>query len=219
MFRGTASGSLAFLASTGTTPSYTDNTAVAGTTYFYRVTATNTVGTSCGSNEVQSKPVGESTCAGLQVVLDPTGDQKSAPANTDLDVTEVRVADNIIGGTQKISFKLRVGCLSDAVTKRQWRVIWNYPTAPDQTTPFTGSYYVGMNTDGSSAVSFEYGTVTTVEAVPANTSTPNMIGAADVESNVDQATGTITIVVSASKIGSPKAGDIVGSITGRTLCR
>src|SRR5947208_1536013 len=79
---------------------------------------------------------------------------------------------------------------------RQWRILWNYPIPPDSTTPFTGSYYVGMNTDGSSVVSFEYGTVTTVETVPANTSSPNKIGAADVESNVDQAKGIITIVVS-----------------------
>src|SRR5207249_2504072 len=74
----------------------------ANTTYFYRVTATNTVGTSCGSNEIKSIPVGESQCGGLQEVIDPAGDQKSAPANADLDVIEVRVA-NVISGKEKIS--------------------------------------------------------------------------------------------------------------------
>src|SRR5438128_307978 len=100
------------------------------------------------------------------------------------------------------------------VPNRQWRVIWNYPVPLNTTTPFTGSYYVGMNTDNSATPvdSFEYGTVTTVEAVPANTAAPNKIGAADAESNVDQASGTITIVVSADKVASPKVGDVVGSL-------
>ena len=84
VFRGTASGSLAFLASTGTTPSFTDNTATAGTTFFYRVTATNTVGTSCGSNEVRAVSLGESQCVGITEAIDPAGDQKAAPANADL---------------------------------------------------------------------------------------------------------------------------------------
>jgi hypothetical protein len=154
VFRGTSSGNVSFLSNTGTTTNFVDNTANANTTYFYRVTASNAVGTSCSSNEVKSQPVGESQCVGLQVVIDPSGDQKSAPANSDLDVTEVRVADNVIGGKEKISFKLRVANLSTLPPNRQWRVIWNYPIPPNQTTPFTGSYYAGMNTDGSSVVSF-----------------------------------------------------------------
>ncbi len=73
VFRGTASGGEAFLVSTGTVPSFTDATASTNTTYFYRVTATNMVGTSCGSSEVKSVPLGESVCGGLQEVIDPTG--------------------------------------------------------------------------------------------------------------------------------------------------
>lgn len=217
IFRGTSAGNVSFLTSTGTAANFDDNTANPNTTYFYRVTATNAVGTSCSSNEVKSLPVGESQCAGLQVIIDASGDQKSAPANADLDITEVRMGDNVIGGKEKIAFRLKVADLATLTPNRQWRIVWNYPIAPDQTTPFTGSYYVGMNTDGSSAVSFEYGTVTTVEAVPANTSTPNRIAAADAESNVNQATGIITIVVSADKIGNPQIGDIVGSLAGRTF--
>src|SRR5436309_1658266 len=83
-----------------------------------------------GSNEVKSLPLGESQCGGLQEVIDPAGDQKSAPANADLDVIEVRVADNVIGGKEKISFKLRIANLSTLVPNRQWRVIWNYPVPP-----------------------------------------------------------------------------------------
>src|SRR5204863_5838428 len=133
-----------------------DATVNVNTTYFYRVSATNTVGTSCGTNGVKSVPLGESQCGGLQEVIDPVGDQKSAPANADLDVIEVRVADNVISGKEKISFKLRVANLSTLVANRQWRVIWNYPVpcavcdpVTPGGTPFTGSYYVGMNTDNS----------------------------------------------------------------------
>src|SRR5205807_6091476 len=112
-------------------------------TYFYRVTGTNALGMSCSSNEVKSVSLGESQCAGIQEVIDPAGDQKSAPANADLDVLEVRVADNVIGGKAKISFTLKVANLSTLQPNRQWRVIWNYPIPPNTTTPFTGSYYVG----------------------------------------------------------------------------
>src|SRR5258706_15129930 len=76
-----------------------------------------------------------------------------------------------------------------------------------------------MNTDTSSTpgVSFEYGTVTTVEAVPANTAAPNKIGAADAESTFNQTTGVITIVIAADKVANPKVGDVIGSLVGRTF--
>jgi outer membrane biosynthesis protein TonB len=216
VLRGTASGGETLLANVGTATSYNDSTAAANTTYFYKVTGTNALGTSCGSNEVKSVPLGESQCNGLQVVVDPAGDQKSAPANADLDILEVRLADNVIGGKEKITFKMKVSDLSTLQPNRQWRFIWNYPIKPDNTTPFTGSYYVGMNTDASGVPSFEYGTVTTIESVPANTSTPNRIGSAD-SGSVDQPSGVITIVLSADKIASPKVGDVLGSIIGRTF--
>src|SRR5256884_6991994 len=66
-------------------------------------------------------------------------------------------------------------------------------------------------------VSFEWGTVPAVEAVPENAAAPNRIGAADAESSIDQATGIITIVVSADKVANPKVGDVVGSLVGRTF--
>src|SRR5207245_1246945 len=57
IYRGTASGSETFLATTaGTT--YTDASGALGTTYYYEVTATNSVGESTRSNEVSATPVG-----------------------------------------------------------------------------------------------------------------------------------------------------------------
>lgn len=220
VLRGTVSGGESFLANTGTAVSYNDATADPNATYFYKVTATNSLGSSCGNNEVKSVPIGESQCNGLQEVIDPAGDQKSAPANADLDVLEVRLADNVVAGNEKITFKLKVASLGSPGTplmpNRQWRILWNYPIAPDDTTPFTGSYYVGMNSDTGGTPSFEYGTVTTIESVPANTAIPNRIGAAD-SGLIDQTTGVITIVLSANKIAAVKAGDIIGSLIGRTF--
>src|SRR6185312_15690863 len=109
--RGTTPGGETFLANAGTAVSYNDATAVAGTTYYYKVTATNSLGTSCGSNEAKSIAIGESQCQGLQEVIDPAGDQTSAPANADLDVLEIRLADNVIAGKEKLTFKLKVSNL------------------------------------------------------------------------------------------------------------
>ena len=57
VFRGTSSGAETLLVSGVNSPSYTDNTAANGTTYYYYVTATNSVGTSGQSNEASAKPV------------------------------------------------------------------------------------------------------------------------------------------------------------------
>jgi len=220
VLRGTTSGGEVFLANVGTATSHDDTTVNGSTTYYYKVTATNAVGSSCGNNEVKSVSIGDSQCAGLTEVIDPAGDQKAAPGNADLDVLEVRVGDNAPPAGQQVTFKLKVASLgapgSTLLPNRQWRILWNYPIPPDDSTPFTGSYYVGMNTDAAGVPSFEYGTVTTIESVPANTSLPNLIGAAD-SGSVDQANGIITIVLSANKIASPKPGDVLGSLIGRTF--
>lgn len=77
VYRGTTTGSLSTksrLASDITVTSYTDSTAVAGTTYYYQVAAINADGGSGGSNEVQATPSGSSftlsgTSSSLRVVL------------------------------------------------------------------------------------------------------------------------------------------------------
>ena len=218
VYRGTTSGGETLLKNVGTATQYDDTAAAPNTIYYYKVTATNSRGTSCGNNEVVSKPVGDSRCQGILTALDPAGDQKVAPTNADLDILEVRLADYIEGGVQKIVFKMKLADLSTLLPNRQWRVLWNYPikaTGIDDTL-FTGSYYVGMNTDASSLTSFEYGTVTTIEDVPVALGQPNRIGDAD-SGSVDQQNGIITIVLSSDKIGGPKAGDVIGGQSGRTF--
>jgi hypothetical protein len=217
ILRGTTSGGETLLATVGKVSKYDDNTADPNTTYYYKVVAANAQGESCGNNEVSIKAMGDS-CNGLLAVKDPQGDQKSSPANADLDVLEIDMADRVEAGQNKLVFKLKVADLSLLVPNRQWRILWNYPikAANIPASQFTGTYYVGMNSDGGVAT-FEYGTVTTIEAVPTNTSTPNKIGAADTGSSFDPQTGVITIVVAAGKVGNPNAGDIIGSLIARTF--
>lgn len=219
IMRGTASGAETLLATiSGSLSGYNDNNADPNTIYYYKVSAINAQGESCGNNEVVSKPIGNS-CTGIVEVTDPAGDQKGAPANDDLDIQSVSMAEPyFLDNSNKLVFKLK---LSNPVlqSNRQWRVLWNYPVkSPDiADSLFTGTYYVGMNTDAAGAKTFQYGTVTTVEAVPANTSTPNKIGDADVSSGYDAVNGIISIVIDNSKIGSPKIDDIIGKLVGRSF--
>jgi hypothetical protein len=217
ILRGTTSGGETLLTTiAGTAVKYDDATATANTTYYYKVVAVNAQGDSCGNNETAAPPMGDS-CSGIVEATDPAGDQKGAPGNADLDVLSISMADHVEGNENKLVFKLKVADLSILVPNRQWRIIWNYPISPSGSTltPFTGSYYVGMNSDAGAAT-FEYGTVSTVEAVPTNTSTPSKLGAAD-SGSFDPATGVITITVSASKVGAPNVGDIIGTLVARTF--
>ena len=214
VLRGQASGQETLLANVGTAVHYDDTTVDPSVTYYYRVVASNAFGDSCGSNEVVAKPQGDS-CNGLTEVFDGAGDQTGAPASADLDIQTVAVSDEVQNGAEKLTFKLKVGDLSTLTPNRQWRIIWNYPVPPDNTTPFTGQYYVGINSDGGT-LAYEYGTVTTQESVPVDLAQPNKIGAAD-GGSVNQQTGVLTVTIAASKIGNPKAGDILGHLVGRTF--
>lgn len=77
IFRSTTSGSFDFnspLATvTAPTLSYTDTTAVAGTTYFYVVRAANGVGSSASSSEVTNPPPDLSSAVALSPVVWPVG--------------------------------------------------------------------------------------------------------------------------------------------------
>ncbi|HYL67470.1 MAG TPA: fibronectin type III domain-containing protein [Nitrosopumilaceae archaeon] len=58
IYRSTSSGTETFLATTGNVLSYTDGTVTNGQTYFYKVTAVNSVGESSPSNEASATPSG-----------------------------------------------------------------------------------------------------------------------------------------------------------------
>ena len=77
VYRGTASGSETKLISggcsglSGTTVSCTDSGLTAGTTYFYKVTASNPTGEGAQSNEASATPTGASSCAAAQLIGNP----------------------------------------------------------------------------------------------------------------------------------------------------
>src|SRR5205807_7922245 len=78
-------------------------------------------------------------------------------------------------------------------------------------------FYVGMRSDASSAVTFEYGTVATgTVAVAIGVPVEGKIGSALPQSNM-QADGTITVYVAKSAVGNPQPGDLLGAVNGRTF--
>lgn len=181
ILRGTVAGGETLLDSvSGTQLRYDDTTATdPATTYFYKVTATNAQGVSCGDNEVSARYVGNSD-SGFTVAADPTGDQKAAPGNADLDVQSLSIAEPASGANAgKLVFKLKVADLSVSPPNRMWRVVWNSPTSPG------GQYYVGMTKDTNGVVSFEYGTVATATV------------------------GLVLGVPTTTKVGTPDAGSLL----------
>jgi uncharacterized repeat protein (TIGR01451 family) len=211
-------GTETLLKRVGKVTSYVDNLLNQGLTYSYRVVAINAVGESCGSDEKSAPPVGGS-CTSYLLDTDPTGDQKSAPANQDLDIQSVSIAEPFFGlGVHKLVFKMKVADLHTLAPNRQWRILWNYPKGPggDAEASFAGRYYVGMNTDNTGQVSFEYGIVTNLDFSPASTQQPMRLGAGEAGSNY-KPDGSIAIVISNSKIGNPGRGDLLGTVTGRTF--
>src|SRR5215212_10567621 len=164
------------------TSRYVDSSGDATTNYIYRVSATNGVGTSCGTNAAISKPAGDSCGAnGLRVLEDASGDQIGAPLQGDMDIQSVSIGEPFFAdGSRKLVFKLKVANLASLTPNRMWRILWSYPDAPvapnPSSTAFVGRYYIGMNIDSAGAATFEYGIAQTLSAVVANASPAERFG-------------------------------------------
>jgi hypothetical protein len=216
IYRGTSSGSETFLKQVkGNARQYIDTVSGTGR-YYYRVIAENSVGASVEDNEVYAKYVGDS-CHGYTVNFDPAGDQKGAPLNSDLDLLNVTISEPTASTLQ---FVMKVSSLAPpdplSPTKltpnRRWRIIWDYSNGNSG----QGQFYLGMTTDDSGNVSFQYGVV--------QNGTIGLVLGDPQESpvgvpNSAQWTpdGTIAFVISKSLVGSPKPGDLLGSIRGLTF--
>lgn len=212
ILRGTASGAETQI---GTVPGdkrrYQDTSVIdPAATYYYKVEAVNAQGTSCGTNEVAVRYVGDSSVEGITIANDPTGDQTGNPVNADLDVQSLSISEPSAGaGAGKVVFKLKVADLTTSPNERMWRVVWNSPLAPD------GQFYVGMTKDASGGVSFEYGTVATqVVGLVLGVPTTTKLGDPDEASFTPD--GLITIAVSRDKIGNVRIGDLLGAFSVRT---
>jgi len=200
---------------------YVDGSGDATTDYTYRVSATNAVGSSCGTNAAISKAAGSSCGAdGLRILDDASGDQIGAPLEGDMDIQWVSISEPFFAdGSRKLVFKLKVANLASLTPNRMWRILWSYPDAPVAPSPtsnaFVGRYYIGMNIDSAGAATFEYGIAQTLSAVVANASPAERLGSADPESGFN-ADGTITLVISADKVGGPGVGDLIGALVARS---
>jgi hypothetical protein len=219
ILRGAASGNETplpggTLAGTQTGGTYNDTTATdLSKTYYYKVVAVNSIGSSCPNNEIAAPYVGD-TCSGIIIHQnlpthpESTGGTASQPPLPQLLIDYIAVGEP--PSTTQLMFKMKVGNLLTLPPNSRWRMVWNSVASPDE------QFYVGMTTDQNSNPSFEYGTVATASLVVLGVPTEKPLGAADAGSNFNT-DGTITIFISKSKVGSPLPGDLLGAVCGRTF--
>src|SRR5207249_9746237 len=127
IMRGIASGAKTLLTSvSGNQTTYDDLTATDPTkTYYYKVLAVNSVGTSCGNNEVAAPYLGD-TCTGLIVQKTPPGHpeqplQGLAPASLAID----SIAVGEPPGTNNLMFKMKVTSPASVPPNSRWREVWD----------------------------------------------------------------------------------------------
>ncbi|MHB8512297.1 MAG: RCC1 domain-containing protein [Actinomycetota bacterium] len=105
IYRGSASGAETFLTEVGNVTGYTDTGLTNGTTYYYKVTALNSIGESSQSNEASATPV---TVPGA-----PTG-LSAAPGNSQVVLNWTAPASN--GGSAITKYNIYRGTSSGAET-------------------------------------------------------------------------------------------------------
>jgi hypothetical protein len=223
VYRGTASGGETLLATIGPAkPEFLDAAADASTAYFYRVTAVNAQGEGpfCGEVQVVAGRV-ESPCVlpGVTVVTDPAGDQVGAPANTELDIRSLSLAEPFLNScANQLVFTLKVSDLSVVPPQARWTIFFSRANGTE--------YFVAMLSDSTgnpTGVQFAYGHTS---IGPGGVRQLTTDGAADTGSGFT-ADGTITIVLSLSKLTfnvnpppatlpPPAPGDTFGNINAIT---
>ena len=233
VFRGTAPGAenptpIATVAGTQTGGTYTDNGATDPTkTYYYKVVATNSIGSSCPNNEIAAPYIGD-TCSGLILHRnDPTHPESTGGGSAGQPPIPQLLIDYIAVGEPPTSpgnlmFKMKVVDLSSVPPNSRWRMAWDWfhptadPTKPDQL------YYVGMTSDAQSNVTFEYGTL-------ADAGVPAVLVLGETKiADIPQSPngthydpdGTITMFVPKSGalgVGNPQTGDLLGAVGGKTI--
>lgn len=200
LYRRTSTTSPALIATLGaSTLQYTDTAITAGTSYYYTVTAVNSVGESAKSNEVLPvvpavlPPQDPCVEPGVTILTDKSGDEfDNLPSH---DVQSLSIAEPQSIGLGKLEFILKMASLQTLTPVTYWPVQFK---APDGT-----GRYVRMATDAIGNVSFGYGT-----GDYRGTATP-----ADPASNYN-VDGTIKIIVPRAAFGL-NAGDQLNSFLTR----
>ncbi|MDB6057564.1 MAG: hypothetical protein JWO95_1408 [Verrucomicrobiales bacterium] len=197
---------------------YTDLLASNDTqTYYYKVLAVSTGGTSCGNNEV-ALPYPGTTCNGLLIHRNEPGNpEANLQANTPPALLIDYVAVGEPPGTSNLLFKMKVKSLGTLPPNSRWRIVWNsYAAQAVAGSDTAQQFYVGMNTNAASAVTFEYGTLADAGAPGVFVITETKHGTPDASSGF-QPDGTITIIAPKSAFGNPAPGTLLGGVNGRTL--
>lgn len=213
--RGVASNSEVPLTTVpGNQTSFTDTTATDATkTYYYKVIASNAVGSSCANSEIAAPYIGDS-CSGVIIHRNlPTHPESTGGAAMQAPTPQYLIDYISVGeppATNQFLFTMKVGNLVTLPPNSRWRIVWDSVASPDE------QFYVGMTTDQNSIPSFEYGTIQTASLVVLAVPTENPLGAADTGSTYN-ADGTISILIDKSKVGSPHPGDLLGAVNGRTF--
>jgi hypothetical protein len=223
IYRGTVSGGETLLATIGVSkPEYLDPIADPNTPYFYRVTAVNAQGEGpfCGEVAVVAGVV-QSACVlpGITVVTDPGGDQTGAPANTELDIRSLSLAEPFLNScANQLVFTLKVSDLSVVPPQARWTIFFSRANGTE--------YFVAMVSDSTgnpTGVQFVYGHTSIGTGGVRQLTTD---GSADSGSGFTS-DGTITIVLSLSKLTfngnpppatlpPPAPGDTFGNINAIT---
>lgn len=220
VLRGTTPGTethLATVIGTQTGGSYIDTTATdRNATYYYKVRANNIVGSSCAKNEIDA-PYNGDTCTGLIIHRnDPTHPESTGGGSAGQPPVPQLLIDYVAVGeppnTGNLVFKIKVGNLTSIPPNSRWRISWDWynPTLGTQL------YYIGMNADENSQVSFEYGTLADAGVPAVLVLSETMLGPALPASNYST-DGTITLYVPRSAVGNPQPGDLLGAVAGKTI--
>jgi hypothetical protein len=199
VYRIVGNGSPVLIATVAQT-SYADTTFDPNATNKYRVTAVNGLGEGpfCGEAVAVAVPL-PNPCVlpGVTILTDQAGDLITPIGVTTYpgyDLRSLSIAEPF-GLTDKLVFTIKAQDLTTVPPSTRWPV--QFRLASD---PATLGRWVDMSSDAAGMVTFNYGTfVVTGGAYGAPSTTT---GLADAESNYN-ADGTITIVLSRSKIGSP----------------
>ena len=167
-----------------------------GTTLLLAACASLSAWTGASRAAIPIAPAPPETCltTAEQVLTDPSGDQTPFPAGQD--ITAVSVGEDYrFLGSQRLVFTLKVASLETVPADGIWRARF---------TSGLTTYYVAMNSDSNSMVTYDYGT-----------QSGNLVtSVGSIESGSYATDGTITMAIAMSKVGNPAAGAALTGVNG-----
>lgn len=184
-------------------------------TYVYRIVATNAKGDGAASNSValsvapRLEPTGACVLPGVQILVDPTGDESDGQAAHDITSVSMSEPEALAG---RIVFTIKVSSLALMPPGWRWAVRFGAPLHPPDH-PVIGpqeDWFVSMTTADGAPPTFTYGSTGVYQGASRVFVT---LGNLDPASNAN-ADGTITLILPKSAIGNPTSGQAITSIFG-----